>query len=203
MTDGASRNAPGQRTASSTAPGPAPRGDSANRRPPREPRPDRFLSTSFHWRSRRRRGITARGTGPGRGFDLGLWSDAPVGEVMSRWRAFRHAMSGFDAVVLGNQVHGTVVETVDTGARVGADRWRGRLGDHCSPGVLLTVTVADCIPVYLAGSRTGRGAAARGLAGDRRRHPARAAWSASPGRPEPPPADVIMHCWGRYLWTVL
>ena len=36
-------------------------------------------------------GITGRGSEPGRGFDLGLWSDAPVGEVMSRWRAFRRA----------------------------------------------------------------------------------------------------------------
>src|SRR5688572_4965827 len=34
-------------------------------------------------------GITGRGSEPGRGFDLGLWSNAPVGEVMSRWLAFR------------------------------------------------------------------------------------------------------------------
>ena len=34
-------------------------------------------------------GITGRGDGEGKGFDLGLWSDAPVGEVMSRWRALR------------------------------------------------------------------------------------------------------------------
>ncbi|MBL8999237.1 MAG: hypothetical protein JNL44_18365, partial [Gemmatimonadetes bacterium] len=50
-------------------------------------------------------GITGRGTSPGRGFDLGLWTDAPVGEVMTRWRAFRRAEPGFDAVLLGNQVH--------------------------------------------------------------------------------------------------
>src|ERR1700741_2521903 len=52
------------------------------------------------------------GADAGRGFDLGLWSDAPVGEVMSRWRAFRRALPGFDAVILGNQVHGVVVETI-------------------------------------------------------------------------------------------
>ena len=60
-------------------------------------------------------GITGRGADPGRGFDLGLWSDAPVGEVMSRWRAFRRALPEFDAVILGNQVHGVVIETVGSG----------------------------------------------------------------------------------------
>ena len=29
---------------------------------------------------------------------------------MSRWRAFRRALPGFDAVVLGNQVHGDRVD---------------------------------------------------------------------------------------------
>ncbi|HVJ99307.1 MAG TPA: hypothetical protein VM365_00525, partial [Gemmatimonadales bacterium] len=57
-------------------------------------------------------GITGRGTEAGRGFDLGLWSEAPVGEVMRRWRLFRAAMPGFTTVVLGNQIHGTDVRTV-------------------------------------------------------------------------------------------
>ncbi|MEZ0333905.1 MAG: polyphenol oxidase family protein [Gemmatimonadales bacterium] len=120
-------------------------------------------------------GITGRGTEAGRGFDLGLWSEAPVGEVMRRWRLFRAAMPGFTTVVLGNQIHGTDVRTV--GAAGGwlqiedVDGWV-----TTSPGVLLTVTVADCIPVYLAvpgkgiallhaGWRgTGGGILARGVA---------------------------------------
>ena len=66
---------------------------------------------------------------------------------MSRWRAFRRAMSGFATVVLGNQVHGVVVETVGPGAAGSSSRaWTG--GSPPAPGVLLTVTVADCIPVY-------------------------------------------------------
>jgi purine-nucleoside/S-methyl-5'-thioadenosine phosphorylase / adenosine deaminase len=93
-------------------------------------------------------GITGRGAAAGAGFDLGLWSAAPVGEVMSRWRAFRQAHSGFDATVLGNQVHGVVVEMAGPGrgwVQVdGVDGWVST-----TPGVLLTVTVADCIPVYL------------------------------------------------------
>ena len=94
-------------------------------------------------------GITGRGREAGPGFDLGLWSEAPVGEVMRRWRLFRAAMPGFSTVVLGNQVHGTEVRAVGASGGwlqvEGVDGWV-----TTSPGVLLTVTVADCIPVYLA-----------------------------------------------------
>jgi YfiH family protein len=94
-------------------------------------------------------GITSRGSDAGPGFDLGLWSEAPVGEVMRRWRLFRSAMPTFSTVVLGNQVHGTEVRTVDAAEGwlqiEGVDGWV-----TTSPCVLLTVTVADCIPVYLA-----------------------------------------------------
>lgn len=93
-------------------------------------------------------GVTARGAGAGTGFDLGLWSDAPVRDVMGRWRAFRHAEPSFDGVVLGNQVHGAAVAW--------HERTKGwlqleGLDGHATaiPGLLLTVTVADCIPVYL------------------------------------------------------
>ena len=112
-------------------------------------------------------GITGRGTEAGRGFDLGLWSEAPVGEVMRCWRLFRAAMPEFSTVVLGNQVHGTEVRTVNAvGGWLlveGVDGWV-----TTSPGVLLTATVADCIPVYLA--VPGRGIALlhagwRGIAG--------------------------------------
>ncbi|MGH7702429.1 MAG: hypothetical protein ACREMO_05010, partial [Gemmatimonadales bacterium] len=47
-------------------------------------------------------GITARGDGPGGGFDLGLWSAAPVSEVMGRWRAFGASFPGFRATVLAH-----------------------------------------------------------------------------------------------------
>lgn len=102
------------------------------------------------WRERYRilAGITGRGEGPGRGFDLGLWSDAPVGEVMSRWRLFRQTAAGFPTVILGNQVHQTRVEW-----HAGGTGWvqvEGVDGHGTSTlGLLLTVTVADCIPVYL------------------------------------------------------
>jgi polyphenol oxidase len=112
-------------------------------------------------------GITGRGTEPGRGFDLGLWTDAPVGEVMSRWRAFRRAQDGLDLVVLGNQAHGVGVETVGQGRGwlhvEGVDGWI-----TTARGTLLTITVADCIPVYLLVPGRGIGllhAGWRGTAG--------------------------------------
>jgi copper oxidase (laccase) domain-containing protein len=136
-------------------------------------------------------GITGRGTGVG-GFDLGLWSDAPVSEVMSRWGAFRRALPDFGAVVLGNQVHGVVVETIDTGRGWiqvdGVDGWV-----TSTPGVLLTVTVADCIPVYLV--VPGRGVALlhagwRGTAGGILRIGLQRLLRLTGATA----ADVIMHC---------
>lgn len=93
-------------------------------------------------------GITGRGELGGRGFDLGLWTEAPVGEVMTRWRAFRRAEPGFRATILGNQVHQT-----DVAWHNGGEGWIQIEGvdghGTATPGLLLTVTVADCIPVYL------------------------------------------------------
>jgi YfiH family protein len=99
-------------------------------------------------------GITGRGSEPGRGFDLGLWSEAPVGDVMRRWLLFRRSLPGFPAVVLGNQIHGAEVMTVGPARGwiqvEGIDGWV-----TTAPGVLLTVTIADCIPVYLVAPGKG------------------------------------------------
>ena len=137
-------------------------------------------------------GITGRGRDAGRGFDLGLWSEAPVGEVMRRWRLFRAAMSGFPTVVVGNQVHGTEVRAVGVvGGWLqieGVDGWV-----TTAPGVLLTVTVADCIPVYLA--VPGRGIALlhagwRGTAGGILGRGVAALSTAT----KSPATQIVMHC---------
>jgi polyphenol oxidase len=137
-------------------------------------------------------GITGRGPGPGRGFDLGLWSGEPVGEVMSRWLALRRAMAEFTAVVLGNQVHGVEVREAPRSEGwihiQGVDGWV-----TTAPGVLLTVTVADCIPVYLL--VPGRAVALlhagwRGTAGGILDRGIRALLQASKATE----ADVVMHC---------
>lgn len=136
-------------------------------------------------------GVTGRGEAPG-GFDLGLWTGAPVGETMSRWRVFRRAMQGFAAVVLGTQVHGVEVMTMD--AAVGWVQVEGVDGWTTSArGILLTVTIADCVPVYLA--VPGRGVAIlhagwRGTAGGiLHRGVSRLA-----GTTGATPGEMIMHC---------
>jgi len=69
---------------------------------------------------------------------------------MTRWRAFRTAFGErFPTIVLSHQVHGTAVAWHGANAR----GWQitDGIDGHATAalGQLLTVTVADCIPVYL------------------------------------------------------
>jgi YfiH family protein len=137
-------------------------------------------------------GITARGDGSP-GFDLGLWSDQPVAEVMRRWAAFRAAEPGFSAVCLGNQVHRTEVVWHDRGQ--GWNILDGIDGHGTDArGILVTVTVADCAPVYLVDPARQavallhagwRGASGRVLERGVRLLAGHAGSS---------PTDIIMHC---------
>lgn len=90
-------------------------------------------------------GITSRGA------DFGLSSTEPTNAVLDRWRRFRMAMRpGFGTAIVGHQCHGTTLATHQTpgsGWRV-EDDIDGHLTSQ--PGLLLGVTVADCVPVYLA-----------------------------------------------------
>ena len=111
---------------------------------------------------------------------------------MSRWRAFRRALPGFDAVVLGNQVHGVGVETIGPGRGWiqvdGIDGWV-----TTAPGVLLTVTIADCVPVYLLVPDRGVAllhAGWRGTAGGILRAGVERLLAATGAAP----ADIVMHC---------
>jgi hypothetical protein len=101
-------------------------------------------------------------------------------------------MHGFNAVVLGNQVHGVEVMTVDAGVGwvqvEGIDGWT-----TSAPGMLLTVTLADCIPVYLV--VPGRGIALlhagwRGTAGGIL-HRGVSRLSGATGAS---PREMVMHC---------
>ncbi len=102
-------------------------------------------------------GITERGAAGD--FSLGLFSGEPTPDVTRRWRAFREWMGPrFPAVVLARQVHSARVRrhlAVEPGWHVG-DGFDGHLTDE--RGVLLAVTVADCVPIYLV-DRVGRGLA--------------------------------------------
>ena len=91
-----------------------------------------------------------------RPMSLGLWSDEPVGQVMSRWRAFYAAFSArFPTIVLSHQVHGSIVqwhEAMPAGWLI-LDGVDGHATGEA--GMLLTITVADCIPVYLVVPKKG------------------------------------------------
>lgn len=103
-----------------------------------------------------RYGILAGITGQGEdGFDLGLWSRQPVGDVMRRWQAFRREFPGFPGWVLAHQVHGR--EVAWHPARPTGWTLMEGVDGHATrtPGLMLLVTVADCIPVYLAAPRHG------------------------------------------------
>ena len=75
---------------------------------------------------------------------------------MTRWLTFRRQLPEFQAVALGNQKHGVEVMNLDSGRGwiqvEGIDGWT-----TTARGMLLTVTIADCIPVYLLAP--GRGVA--------------------------------------------
>lgn len=138
-------------------------------------------------------GITGRATSDGEPVDLGLWGQQPVGTAMAAWQRFLGLFPEFDSQVLGHQVHGAAVAVHHHGA--GWCHFAGVDGHVTArPGVLLLVTVADCVPIYLVAPRHGaigllhagwRGAAAgileRGV--ERMCSISRAT-----------PGDIVMHC---------
>jgi hypothetical protein len=94
-------------------------------------------------------GITERGSADAP-FSLGLSAADPAEQVMARFRAFRAAMRPeFYALQMAHQVHGREIVHHD---RV-AEGWHVRddVDGHLTsqPGLLLAVTVADCVPVYI------------------------------------------------------
>jgi copper oxidase (laccase) domain-containing protein len=102
------------------------------------------------------RGVVAGVTMRGSGFNLGLATDEPAVAVLERWRVLGRAMrSRFPSLVTSRQVHGTTLGWHDRPAPglLVLDGLDGHLTD--APGVLLTVSVADCVPVYLLAPRTG------------------------------------------------
>lgn len=92
--------------------------------------------------------ITTRDAGT-----FGLSSEEACGAVMARWTALQDDLSTHaHRTVIGRQVHGTTVITHRGG-------WEGllRTGEadgHVAveKGIALTVSVADCVPVFLAHS---------------------------------------------------
>lgn len=95
-------------------------------------------------------GVLAFTTGRSAG-SFGTGSDESVRHVMARWSALRTLVSGeHPRLATATQVHGTrIVEH--------AGEWRGWLRSEdadghlaCERGTAMAVTVADCVPVFLA-----------------------------------------------------
>lgn len=96
-------------------------------------------------------GLRAGITGREGDFDLGLFAHGPAGRVLSNWLLFdRSHQPEFRAIAVASQVHRSTVRE-HNGSAAGwlvGDAIDGHLTGE--PGLLLTITVADCIPVYLA-----------------------------------------------------
>jgi YfiH family protein len=101
-------------------------------------------------------GLRAGITGREGNFDLGLFADGRAGAVLEHWLSFEASQKPeFHALAMARQIHGGKIQRhpgIPAGWQVtdGAD---GHVTG--SPGLLLTITVADCIPIYLAHPDSG------------------------------------------------
>lgn len=109
---------------------------------------------SFPWLAQ---GTTTRGEGDPP-FDLRLDGEGRVSDVLPRWESLPSAL-GCSAVVHARQVHGAGVLGHEP-LPPGFHRSDGTADGHATrvPGLLLAVTVADCVPVFLV-DEGGRGVA--------------------------------------------
>lgn len=92
-------------------------------------------------------GTTGSGVGE-RPFDLALFGDTSARQAMERWKALG-AATGMPSLVHGRQVHEAAVcfhGGVPPGLHV---TWATDGHATRSPGVLLTVSTADCVPVLV------------------------------------------------------
>jgi len=93
-------------------------------------------------------GTTGRGD-PAEPFDLGLSGEQPVGAAMERWRRLLQA-SGLTTAVHARQVHGTDIHFHRGAPAPGVLMMSGVDGHVAAEaGLLLTASVADCVPVFL------------------------------------------------------
>lgn len=97
-------------------------------------------------------GTTGAGD-PADPFDLGLSGDGPVGGVLGRWRRLRAALEA-ETVAHARQVHGADVWDHRERGAPGIAVMEGVDGHATDlPGLLLTVSVADCVPVSVVDAR--------------------------------------------------
>ena len=101
-------------------------------------------------------GIVAGVTGRDRGCDYGLPGGAAADLVLARWRQLGSELAaGFAGTVVSRQTHGSAIGIQE--GRVEGLLVKEGLDGHVTTtsGVLLAVTVADCVPVYLVHPASG------------------------------------------------
>jgi YfiH family protein len=92
-------------------------------------------------------GITSRGD-PDAPLDFAL-RQPPEAHTLDRWAHLQEELQA-RGVVVSRQIHGTLVKWHSGGWDEGVCILEGKDGHGTSePGLLLAITVADCIPVYL------------------------------------------------------
>lgn len=85
----------------------------------------------------------------GRDADMSLFGRSPVGDVVPRWEQLRNRLL-CTSTVHARQVHRATIllhDALPSGLIIGPDA-----DGHATrqPGVLLAVSVADCVPIYIA-----------------------------------------------------
>lgn len=103
-------------------------------------------ATELEWLAQ---GTTGHG---GVAFDLGLFGDSPVGPTLTRWEMLRRGL-GMPRAVHARQVHGAEILEHEAGPP-GLHITSGYDGHRTeAPGLLLTVSVADCVPIFVVDPR--------------------------------------------------
>ena len=116
-------------------------------------------------------GITHAGSGPDP-FDFRLFGEPPSQQAPARWKDLLRA-SAFAAIVHARQIHETRI-VVHDGVGKGILEAGETADGHATSarGVLLAITVADCVPVYLLDAEARAVALLHaGWRGDRGGHP--------------------------------
>ena len=92
--------------------------------------------------------------------DLGLWGDQPAGPALRRWLKLPPALDAH-GVVHALQAHGAEVAVHGSGDVCEGVRIIPGLDGHATavPGLLLAISVADCVPIFLHHPRSGAVAA--------------------------------------------
>lgn len=91
------------------------------------------------------------------GVDFALADGQPIGRALDSWRRLPATVGAFPACVVSRQIHGADIATYSAAVPDGLlirDGFDGHVTG--GSGLLLAVTVADCVPVYLTDPTTGR-----------------------------------------------